>query len=65
VNSDLKAGDRVLINGKGDLMMDRDLGMHVGDVVRVVRQQKSGLCEVQTSDGVKAFPRRNLDKLDG
>lgn len=53
-------GDQVVVNGMGDLMMDRDLGMHIGQTVTVVKKTKSGLYQVQTHAGLKSYAKRNL-----
>jgi hypothetical protein len=54
-------GDVVEINGAGDLMFDRSFGKHIGESVTVIKRCKSGLYQVQTSDGPKSFAKRNLD----
>lgn len=61
--TNIQPGGTAKINSTGDLMMDRDLGAHIGEVVEVVRVQKSGLIEVKTSAGLKAYPKRNLTPL--
>lgn len=58
-----KPGSVVRVNSTGDLMFDADAKPHIGKIGEVVRQQKNGLFEVQTSEGLISLPRRNLHLL--
>jgi hypothetical protein len=47
----MKPGDKAVINSHRDLMMDRSKGKWINHQVTIVKLCKSGLYQVQTSDG--------------
>lgn len=63
MNKDYQPEDRVVINSHRDLMMDRNLGKHIGDTVSIVKKNKSGLYQVRTWDGLKSYPKYNLNPV--
>jgi hypothetical protein len=59
---------KAVVNGSGDLMMDRSKGRFIGKTVTVTGQLKSGLYRVWYEEGpiiyADNFAKRNLDFIN-
>jgi ribosomal protein L21E len=60
--SDIKIGQRVTINGSGDLMVLHPDKLHIGETGVVIRITKAGKALVRTSVGECTFLAKNLDQ---
>ena len=58
-------GAKCMVNGSGDLMVDRSQGYFIGKTVEVVKRCKSGLILIREPESGKqaSLPQRNLDPL--
>jgi hypothetical protein len=53
--------DICIVNGRGDLGMDKTRGRYIGQRIRVVQFTKGGMVICCADDGMEiAFPQKNL-----
>lgn len=56
-------GKTVKVNGSGDLAMDYDMRKIITREVKLVKQTKSGLIQVEHEGQFYSVPLRNIDKI--
>jgi hypothetical protein len=61
--SEIKLGQRVTVNGSGDLMCVHPDKLHIGEAGDVIRVTKAGKVLVRTKVGECTFLARNLDPI--